>query len=137
MMRMMGVSEHVKTADDASSKVSGHHVERADLTPGRIASVARPIAVRNRVSELYLFGSMARGEGKADSDIDFIYQFAPDANPQIDLIVLRDELEHAFGRSVDLVRKTYVTNPQHDGLKELQRVLFANSITSKPMFRIV
>ncbi|WP_162178962.1 nucleotidyltransferase family protein [Bifidobacterium stellenboschense] len=133
----MSVSEHVKTADDAPSMAAEHRAEQADLTPGRIASVARPIALRNRVSELYLFGSMARGEGKADSDIDFIYQFAPDANPQIDLIALRDELEHAFGRSVDLVRKTYVTDSQHDRLRELQRVLFANSITSKPMFRIV
>ena len=55
-----------------------------DTTPQQIAEIARPIALRHHVNELYLFGSMARGEGHADSDIDFIYQFDDTANPMID-----------------------------------------------------
>ena len=31
--------------------------------PQQIAETARPIALRHHVNELYLFGSMARGEG--------------------------------------------------------------------------
>lgn len=31
--------------------------------PQQIAEIARPIALRHHVNELYLFGSMARGEG--------------------------------------------------------------------------
>ena len=46
----------------------------------QIAEIARPIALRHHVNELYLFGSMARGEGHTDSDIDFIYQFDDTAN---------------------------------------------------------
>ncbi|MBT1172189.1 nucleotidyltransferase domain-containing protein [Bifidobacterium sp. MA2] len=118
--------------------------ERADsngaencLSPARIASIARPIAMRNRIDELYLFGSMARGEATEDSDVDFIYQFSSMANPVIDLISFRDDLEGALHRRVDLVRKSYITEPQSDRLKEIQRVLFVNSITSKPMFRIL
>ncbi|MCH9276843.1 nucleotidyltransferase domain-containing protein [Bifidobacterium amazonense] len=106
-------------------------------TPQHIAAIARPIAVRHKVDELYLFGSMARGEGHADSDIDFIYHFSPEANPTIDVIALRDDLKSTFGRNVDLVHKEYLTQPQPDRLKEIQRVLFANSITSHPMYRIV
>ena len=34
-----------------------------DTTPQQIAEIARPIALRHHVNELYLFGSMARGEG--------------------------------------------------------------------------
>lgn len=32
--------------------------------PQQIAEIARPIALRHHVNELYLFGSMARGEGR-------------------------------------------------------------------------
>lgn len=49
--------------------------------PQQIAEIARPIALRHHVNELYLFGSMARGEGHADSDIDFIYQFGRLGSP--------------------------------------------------------
>lgn len=106
-------------------------------TPKQIADVARPIALRHGVDELYLFGSMARGEGRADSDVDFIYHFSPEANPVVDLVALRNDLHDAFGRDVDLVRKDYLLEPQRDRLRDLQRILFANSVTSKPMFRIV
>lgn len=74
--------------------------------PQQIAEIARPIALRHHVNELYLFGSMARGEGRADSDIDFIYQFDGTANPMIDEWALRDDLTSTFGREIDLVKKT-------------------------------
>lgn len=107
------------------------------LTPKQIADIARPIALRNNLDELYVFGSLAKGKGRPDSDIDFIYHFSGKANPLIDLIALRDDLRHAFGRDVDLVRKEYLLEPQPDQLKELQRILFVNSVTANPMFRIV
>lgn len=75
--------------------------------PQQIAEIARPIALRHHVNELYLFGSMARGEGRADSDIDFIYQFDGTANPMIDEWALRDDLTSTFGREIDLVKKRY------------------------------
>ena len=89
------------------------------------------------MAELYLFGSMARGEGRADSDIDFIHQLDSEANPMVDAIALRDDLKKTFGRDIDLVKKEYITKPLFDRLAEIQRVLFVNSITSNPMFRIV
>lgn len=108
-----------------------------DTTPQQIAEIARPIALRHHVNELYLFGSMARGEGRADSDIDFIYQFDDTANPMIDEWALRDELASTFGREIDLVKKRYITTELQDRLAEMQRVIFVNSITSNPMFRII
>lgn len=121
------LDRYAKALDDMSGRI----------TPKQIADVARPIALRHGVDELYLFGSMARGEGRADSDIDFIYHFSPEANPVVDVVALRSDLHDAFGRDVDLVRKDYLLEPQRDRLRDLQRVLFANSVTSKPMFRIV
>ena len=108
-----------------------------DTTPQQIAKIARPIALRHHVNELYLFGSMARGEGRADSDIDFIYQFDDTADSMIDEWDLRDDLASTFGRQIDLVKKQYITTELQDRLAEIQRVLFVNSITSQPMFRIV
>lgn len=108
-----------------------------DTTPQQIAEIARPIALRHHVNELYLFGSMARGEGRADSDIDFIYQFDGTANPMIDEWALRDDLASTFGREIDLVKKRYITTELQDKLAEMQRVIFVNSITSNPMFRII
>ena len=108
-----------------------------DTTPQQIAEIARPIALRHHVNELYLFGSMARGEGHADSDIDFIYQFDDTANPMIDEWALRDDLASTFGREIDLVKKRYITTELRDRLAEMQRVIFVNSITSNPMFRII
>lgn len=108
-----------------------------DTTPQQIAEIARPIALRHHVNELYLFGSMARGEGRADSDIDFIYQFDDMADSMIDEWDLRDDLASTFGRQIDLVKKQYITTELQDRLAEIQRVLFVNSITSQPMFRIV
>ena len=108
-----------------------------DTTPQQIAEIARPIALRHHVNELYLFGSMARGEGRADSDIDFIYQFDDTAGSMIDEWDLRDDLASTFGRQIDLVKKQYITTELQDRLAEIQRVLFVNSITSQPMFRIV
>ena len=108
-----------------------------DTTPQQIAEIARPIALRHHVNELYLFGSMARGEGRADSDIDFIYQFDDTADSMIDEWDLRDDLASTFGRQIDLVKKQYITTELQDRLAEIQRVLFVNSISSQPMFRIV
>ena len=108
-----------------------------DTTPQQIAEIARPIALRHHVNELYLFGSMARGEGRADSDIDFIYQFDDTTDSMIDEWDLRDDLASTFGRQIDLVKKQYITTELQDRLAEIQRVLFVNSITSQPMFRIV
>ena len=68
--------------------------------PQQIAEIARPIALRHHVNELYLFGSMARGEGHT-------------------------------------VKKRYITTELQDRLAEMQRVIFVNSITSNPMFRII
>ena len=120
--------QRYKNALDAISRAT---------TPQQIADIARPIALRHHVNELYLFGSMARGEGRADSDIDFIYQFDDTANPMIDEWALRDELASTFGREIDLVKKRYITTELQDRFAEMQRVIFVNSITSKPMFRII
>ena len=105
----------------------------------RIAHLAAPIARRHGVEELYLFGSMARNEGREDSDVDFIYQMSPkQTNSTSSLRDLRYELREALGREIDLTRKSYVTDEiPSDPLAELQRRAFVRNLTRHPMYRIV
>lgn len=55
----------------------------------------------------------------------------------IDEWALRDDLASTFGREIDLAKKRYITTELQDRLAEMQRVIFVNSITSNPMFRII
>ena len=64
------------------------------------------------ISELSVFGSVARGSSRADSDIDLLVTFRPDAPwSTLDLADLREELMKLFGRNVDLVEEKAIRNP--------------------------
>ena len=53
-----------------------------------------------------MFGSAARGELHAGSDVDVLVSFDPAADPDlIDVLHLQDELGALFGRRVDLVER--------------------------------
>ena len=57
------------------------------------------------VTGLYLFGSAARGEASANSDIDMFVDYDPDRFDFVDLIRLRSELSKALGRPADLTTR--------------------------------
>ena len=64
------------------------------------------------ISELALFGSAARDELKADSDVDLMVTFRPEARWSLgDFVTMQDELGAIFGREVDLVQRGSVRNP--------------------------
>jgi hypothetical protein len=61
---------------------------------------------RWRVSELALFGSVARGDFCPASDIDLLVSFSPKARISLlDLVRMENELKEMFGREVDLVER--------------------------------
>jgi predicted nucleotidyltransferase len=55
------------------------------------------------VRRLALFGSVARGQARADSDIDFLVEFAPGEKTFDHFMALGDLLEHLLQRPVELV----------------------------------
>lgn len=57
---------------------------------------------RHRGGAVWLFGSAARGEDEAGSDLDFLVEFEPGSS-LFDLLHLKDELEQLLGRPVDVV----------------------------------
>jgi predicted nucleotidyltransferase len=57
---------------------------------------------RNRGRRVRVFGSLARGDDRSDSDVDFLVDF--DAGSSLfDLLHLTRDLEELLGRSVDVV----------------------------------
>jgi predicted nucleotidyltransferase len=55
------------------------------------------------VTRLALFGSVARGEPRADSDVDVLVQFGPGTKSYARFLTLSDLLEAHLGRRVELV----------------------------------
>jgi len=60
------------------------------------------VARLHRASNLRIFGSAARGEDRADSDIDLLVDFDPDAT-LLDLIALQSDIETLLGRQADVL----------------------------------
>ncbi|NER22751.1 MAG: nucleotidyltransferase family protein [Symploca sp. SIO1B1] len=67
---------------------------------------------RWKIIEFSLFGSVLREDFHPDSDIDILYQFAPNHGWSLfDIVHMREELEQMFGRKVDFVSKQSLQNP--------------------------
>lgn len=67
------------------------------------------ISERFGVTEIGIFGSMARGEAHASSDVDVVVKTKV---PDLFLLVnLKEELEHLLAADVDLVRYWPRMNP--------------------------
>jgi predicted nucleotidyltransferase len=60
------------------------------------------IATRYHAENVRLFGSVARGEDRPDSDIDFLVDFQP-GSTLFDHVALIDELTSKLDRKVDVV----------------------------------
>ena len=69
------------------------------------AARLREVCERYGVASLEVFGSVARGEDRPDSDVDLLYVLKPDARLGFRIFDLEDELAAVFGRPVDLVAR--------------------------------
>jgi predicted nucleotidyltransferase len=73
----------------------------------------RELCARHGVARLELTGSAARSDFDPErSDIDLLVEFLPGARVSaLQFVELSDALEQAFGRRVDLIELSAVTNP--------------------------
>jgi hypothetical protein len=61
---------------------------------------------RWKIKELSFFGSVLRSDFRADSDVDVLVTFAPDADWSLmDHAAMQEELSEVVGRKVDLVSR--------------------------------
>ncbi len=76
------------------------------------SKAVREFCMKWRISELSIFGSALRDDFGAESDLDFLLSFAPDASWDLwDWVDMRDELMALTGRDVDIVAKEALRNP--------------------------
>ena len=75
-----------------------------DVDQDRLAAVCE----RHGVARLEVFGSLARGEAQAGSDIDLLATLMPGVRPGLDFVGLQQELEALFGRPADLLTRSAV-----------------------------
>ena len=76
-----------------------------DIDQEQLAAFCR----RWKVKEFSLFGSVLRHDFRADSDVDVLVDFTEDADwSLLDIVAMKQELEAAFGRHVDLLTRRAV-----------------------------
>nr|WP_321352646.1 nucleotidyltransferase domain-containing protein [uncultured Methanoregula sp.] len=68
-----------------------------------------------KICSFRFYGSIMREDFRPDSDIDVLVEYRPDAHHTIhDLSMMRRELEHLFGRNVDLAdRRSVEASPNY------------------------
>ena len=79
-------------------------VEGLNVDRDRLADLCE----RYGVARLEVFGSLARGEDRAGSDLDVLVTFEPGAAGGLAFVGLRRELEALFDRPVDLLTRSAV-----------------------------
>lgn len=90
------------------------------------------VCERYGVEELTVFGSVARGEATADSDVDVMYRLKAGVRLGFTLNRLEDELATIFRRKVDLVSKRSLHPEMRDEVLREARVLFAAGPEAAP-----
>lgn len=75
----------------------------------RLRSIQGSLQSRG-VASLWVFGSVARGDARPDSDVDVTIEFAHEATPSLfEIGHIKEEVEAALGRPVDLGERSTMT----------------------------
>jgi hypothetical protein len=81
----------------------------ADFDRSALEDVCR----RHNIVWLAVFGSLARGDARADSDVDVVVDFAPGMTPGFGIVRVADALRPVLGgRRLDLVTRRGIS-PRH------------------------
>ena len=92
------------------------------LPEAEIAALCR----RHQVRELAVFGSLARGEMRPDSDIDLLVEFLPEA--EVSLLqhyAAERDFSELLGRKVDLVSKRALRSALKEEVLSQARLIYA------------
>jgi hypothetical protein len=79
------------------------------LSLNELRTAVRPICESHPVARLEVFGSRAAGVAQAESDVDLLVDFLPEANPGLfEMGALQEALERQLGCRVDLLSRRAV-----------------------------
>lgn len=71
------------------------------MSSGQVSVLIRPVLERHGVRRASIYGSIATGTARRDSDVDLLVELPPEKS-LLDLVALKRELEDVLGRTVDL-----------------------------------
>ncbi len=80
---------------------------------------------RNDVSMVGVFGSMARGEAKKNSDIDLIVRFSK-RKSLLSMVRLERELAETLGRKVDLLTEASISPYMRERVFQEMQVVYGS-----------
>lgn len=76
---------------------------------GRLRALEPKLRARG-VAALWVFGSVARGDARPDSDVDVAIDFTQDTKSSLfEIVRLKEEMEAALGRPVDIGERAAMT----------------------------
>jgi predicted nucleotidyltransferase len=84
------------------------------MLPYTIDEITRritPVAQKYRLAAVYLFGSYARGEATAESDVDLLVDLSGSTAHGFILGGLYNDLEESLGTGIDLVTVASLSTP--------------------------
>lgn len=110
---------HGRDADRARREQPQEETIHAEL-----AALEKPLRERG-LTALALFGSIARGTSRPESDVDVLIDVAPGAKfSLIDLVSVKDFLEDTLGRRVDVVTRQGLDPAIRDRVMREARAVF-------------
>ncbi|MEV6359578.1 nucleotidyltransferase family protein [Nocardia asteroides] len=98
-------------------------MRREELT--LLLPAIRELCAQYGVTELAVFGSVARGEATDSSDVDLLYVRGPHAIRGLAFFELADQLAELLGTPVDLVPKAGLNQVIRDRVLAEAKVLYA------------
>lgn len=102
------IIDHLDSVDNRNGYILSlinTDINNSVYTIKRIKNIIKPILNKYGITNVYLFGSYARGEAKETSDVD-IYCDKGNVKTFIDQGLLEDELVTALNKKVDIVFDT-------------------------------
>jgi predicted nucleotidyltransferase len=105
-MTQREIAEALDITQPAVSQQLRFAPKLADIHPEALLEAAAPVlkalALEYGYGQLAVFGSVARGEARPDSDIDLLVE-APEGTSSFDFVWFQQLIEQVLGRGIDLV----------------------------------
>jgi hypothetical protein len=79
---------------------------------------------RNQIRRLAFFGSVLRDDFSAESDVDVLVEFEPDARVGLQFFTMEQELSEILGRQVDLNTAGFLSKYFRDEVIADAKVLY-------------
>ena len=100
------IAESLRISQPAVSQQLRHAPDLAEVHPELLIEAAGPVlralAAEQGYERLAVFGSVARGDARPDSDIDLLVE-APEGTSTFGFIKFKQLIEQVLGREIDLV----------------------------------